>query len=117
MCRLGKDVAQRITVIVANETSASKAAARRVVKRQAPRPSDRHPVYTVRIARAVPLRDVKGRRRFFPYPGKRRPGPKRGALEIVQLGGRVVRFEGVELYRGRYRLPATEQRRERGVGG
>ena len=114
---VGKEIAQRITVIVAHETSASTAAARRTVKRQAPRPRDRNPVYTIAIRRSVPLRDIKGRRRFFPYPGKRRAGPKRGALEITQLSGRVVRFEGVESYRGRYRLPETKRRGARGVGG
>ena len=38
-------------------------------------------------------------------------------MTIRTLGGEVVRFEGVERQRGKFTLPATGGKPERGVGG
>ena len=117
MTAIGKRVGDEITAIVADKTTASVVAGKRTIRRQAPRPGDKRPVYTVRIVRSVDLKAIKGRKTFEPYPGRRRSGPKRGRLTIRQLSGEVVVFEGVEQARGRFRLPASGAHKARGVGG
>ena len=114
---VGKDVANEMARIVADKTGATLTIGARTLKRQSARPGRPNPTYTIAITRAVPLRSIKGRKSFKPYPGGARRGPKKGSLTIHQIGGKRVVFQGVESKRGRFTLPETPERGARGVGG
>ena len=66
---VGKEVAGELAAIISRKTTAAIGIGKRSIRRQAPKPGDPRPVYTIRIVRAVPLRSIKGRKTFQAYPG------------------------------------------------
>ena len=115
---VGKDIAAEIRAIVMRLSGASQAAVNKAMKLSAPRPSDRVPVYRIRIRRAVPLAKIGKTKRKF-TPSKR--GSAIGTLEIVELSGETATFHGVRRVgkgRGaRYVLPKSGKLPARTAGG